>query len=143
MNFANAFGINPSQKVEDGFVRIYKDCKSLIPIIGNIGSSFVDLPEKIYTYNDLTLMDLKDKVYGIKLGHKMKVTLYKNDDMTDALEIITDTPCLPELWKGRVRVIKVSKIEGFGDSLSLNINQILFFCILLLIAYVLYARMIK
>ena len=55
-------GIDISQSIPKGKVRIYKNCSKHIPYIGNYTNEYVDLDPG--TYNDITLQlkDLKDNL---------------------------------------------------------------------------------
>ena len=137
------FGIDVLQAVPKGKARIYKNCLRYVPFIGNYTNDYIDLEPGVYNDVTLKLKDLKDKVYGV-VANGVKVELYKETDFSDSPHIVLNNSkeslCLPELWKGRTRGIKIIATEGFSEIYGINIYKILLIILLLAIIYYFYSK---
>lgn len=140
----NKLGINIAQNIPAGKARIYKECSKSIPLVGNYSSQYIDLTPGTYNYVTLQLKGLKDLVYGVSAGTNVRVELYKESNFSDSPYIVVggshESFCLPELWKGRARGIKIIATEGFTSLGGINMFQILFVIALLIIICFLYFK---
>lgn len=136
-------GVDIMQSVPKGKARIYKNCLRYVPLIGNYSNDYVDLEPGVYNDVTLKLKDLKDKVYGVS-ANGVRVEIYKESDFSDSPYIITsnsrDNYCLPELWKGRARGIKIIATEGFGEFNKINIYVLFVIALLVAIIYYFYSK---
>jgi hypothetical protein len=137
-------GISLIQAVPAGKARIYKSCTRHIPYVGNYTNQYVDLSPGTYNQVSLQLSGLTDLVYGVLAGSGVQVQIYKQSDMSDTPLVISTGSnanlCLPELWKGRARGIKIIATEGFDGICGFDLLQMLLIFLVLFALYCFYSR---